>query len=273
MYLSNFPLFIIFIIPEYCTVPPVQYLNYKPITFFFFFCERRFLQKTRESRAARAGRGVKRGLRSAVCATDIRAWLRAPRAGVASRGAVQRASARGILSGLLQRPWLALHPFGSEAPARVLSGDLLRPHTLEETGETVDLHLHPFFAGEHSDDASAWSDLTDPASSLDGSIRVLSPIQNPPVFLGTGLNYHRHAEECGLPAPAVPILAFCKPSTALQQPGRPIAVPKCCDPNVPELDWEVELAVVIGTHRGAGALCKDTAPWRSRLRVGLYSGQ
>ena len=157
-------------------------------------------------------------------------------------------------------PKVALLPFGACEPARVLSGDPLRPRTLRETGETVDLHRHPWFARESSAGASENREgrlLDWELSCDDHAIRILPPVAEPPVFLGTGLNYHRHAEECGLPPPAVPILAFCKPSTAMQRPGGRIAVPACCDPDVPEVDWEVELAVVIGEHRDTGALCKD----------------
>jgi 2-keto-4-pentenoate hydratase/2-oxohepta-3-ene-1,7-dioic acid hydratase in catechol pathway len=175
--------------------------------------------------------------------------------------------------GAFGAPKLAALPFGAREPARVLSGDLLRPRTLRETGETVDLHRHPWFAldkkcgklrGEDDDrmdtldlDLDLDLKVNAHANCDDLAVRILPPVAAPPVFLGTGLNYHRHAAECGLAPPRVPILAFCKPSTALQRPGGSIAVPACCDPDVPEVDWEVELAVVIGEHRDTGELCKN----------------
>ena len=132
----------------------------------------------------------------------------------------------------------------------VLTGDLFRPDTLEPTGEKVDLDVTNN-TGPRLSRASDGNE--DGARSLH---QVMSPL-DPPVFLGTGLNYRRHAEECGLAAPTVPILAFVKQSTALQHPGMPVIIPRCCDPAVPEVDWEVELAVVVGRHRRTGALCKD----------------
>ena len=83
--------------------------------------------------------------------------------------------------------------------------------------------------------------------------KLLRPI-DPPIILGTGLNYHKHATECGLAVPDVPVLAFVKPPSAAQHPNLPIMIPACCDPETPEVDWEVELAIVIG---GGGRPCKS----------------
>ena len=77
---------------------------------------------------------------------------------------------------------------------------------------------------------------------------------DPAIIIGTGLNYKKHAEECGLDTPEFPMLAFFKQPGAAQDPFGPIEIPACCDPAVPEVDWEVELAVVIGKP------CKDVAP-------------
>ena len=177
------------------------------------------------------------------------------------------------MGGGARLPGVGVADLGAREPARVLSGDPLRPRTLRETGETVDLHRHPWFAldkkcgklrGEDDDrmdtldlDLDLDLKVNAHANCDDLAVRILPPVAAPPVFLGTGLNYHRHAAECGLAPPRVPILAFCKPSTALQRPGGSIAVPACCDPDVPEVDWEVELAVVIGEHRDTGELCKN----------------
>ena len=169
-----------------------------------------------------------------------------------------------LSGGRLGHAKLALHPWGSTEPAAVVAGDALQPGSLKPTGETVNLHRHPCFASEckvtpeglSGEELAGMSSPAQVDAMVEDNISILSPIE-PHIFLGTGLNYHRHAEECGLPAPAVPILAFCKPSTSLQHPGRPIEIPKCCDPSVPEVDWEVELAVVIGTHNKTNGLCKD----------------
>jgi len=72
--------------------------------------------------------------------------------------------------------------------------------------------------------------------------QLLAPIA-PPVFFCIGLNYKKHAEESNTPLPANPIL-FMKNPAALQHPGGPIQLPTHLKST--EVDWECELAVVIG---------------------------
>ena len=68
-----------------------------------------------------------------------------------------------------------------------------------------------------------------------------------PVVTGTdrifciGLNYRRHAKECGLPLPPAPVL-FNKFGNALAAHGEEITLP----PDYKEYDYEAELVVVIG---------------------------
>jgi len=73
--------------------------------------------------------------------------------------------------------------------------------------------------------------------------RLLSPVQ-PTAILCIGLNYRQHAEETGAALPDYPVL-FMKNPAALNHPGAPIRLPpSCMEP--PQVDYEVELAVVIG---------------------------
>ena len=73
--------------------------------------------------------------------------------------------------------------------------------------------------------------------------RLLAPIQ-PAAILCIGLNYRKHAEEGGHPIPDKPVL-FMKNPASLNDPGRPIVLPRSCvDPL--QVDYECELAVVIG---------------------------
>ena len=58
-----------------------------------------------------------------------------------------------------------------------------------------------------------------------------------------GLNYSDHAAETGMPVPPEPII-FMKATSALCGPDDPILIPKGSE----RTDWEVELAVIIGTH-------------------------
>jgi len=72
-------------------------------------------------------------------------------------------------------------------------------------------------------------------------VRLLPPVPVPPKIVCLGLNYRDHAEEAHVPVPDRPVL-FSKPSTAVVGPDDHIVYPKICS----QLDYEVELAVVIG---------------------------
>ena len=71
-------------------------------------------------------------------------------------------------------------------------------------------------------------------------VRLLCPTEASKV-VAIGQNYRKHAEEMGKSVPAEPLI-FMKPSTALNDPGRPIRLP----PDSQEVHHEAELAVVVG---------------------------
>lgn len=79
--------------------------------------------------------------------------------------------------------------------------------------------------------------VTVPAASA----RLHAPIADPGKFICIGLNYRDHAEEAGMPIPKEPPI-FAKWSNAIVDPGEPILRPR----GSKQLDWEVELGVVIG---------------------------
>jgi 2-keto-4-pentenoate hydratase/2-oxohepta-3-ene-1,7-dioic acid hydratase in catechol pathway len=108
----------------------------------------------------------------------------------------------------------ALHQHENEHFCQPVKGNVFDPDSLTPTGETVRMN------------------------DID---QLLAPI-SPPIIIGTGLNYHKHAVECNLPPPDYPILAFFKSRKSVQHPGLPIAIPSCCGN---EIDWEIELAVVL----------------------------
>jgi 2-keto-4-pentenoate hydratase/2-oxohepta-3-ene-1,7-dioic acid hydratase in catechol pathway len=56
------------------------------------------------------------------------------------------------------------------------------------------------------------------------------------------LNYSDHAKEAGMPIPSEPVV-FMKATTCISGPNDDIIQPR----NSTKLDWEVELAIVIGT--------------------------
>ena len=71
--------------------------------------------------------------------------------------------------------------------------------------------------------------------------KLLAPIPDPPQFLGIGLNYRAHAAESGAQVPTSPV-SFPFYNSSIANPGDPILLPRFTD----EVDWEVELGVVIG---------------------------
>lgn len=73
------------------------------------------------------------------------------------------------------------------------------------------------------------------------ALRVGAPVARPQALLCIGLNYAAHAAESGMPAPQHPVLFFKHPNT-VAGPNDAVAVP----PGAARMDWEVELAVVIG---------------------------
>ena len=87
---------------------------------------------------------------------------------------------------------------------------------------------------------------------LDG-VKITAPVR-PPKIVCVGLNYRRHAAEVNKPLPAEPLL-FIKPSTSVLDPAAAIKLP----PGVGRVDYEAELAIVIGrrAHRVQAARAWD----------------
>ena len=74
-----------------------------------------------------------------------------------------------------------------------------------------------------------------------GEVDFLAPVPKPGKIVCVGLNYHDHAEEQDEEVPDSPLL-FGKAPTTVTNPGDPIVHPG----DGQEVDYEVELAVVIG---------------------------
>ncbi|MET3665101.1 fumarylacetoacetate hydrolase family protein [Caulobacter sp. 1776] len=85
----------------------------------------------------------------------------------------------------------------------------------------------------------------DPASlpAAPADARLGPCVAKPGKFICIGLNYADHAAESGLPIPEEPVV-FMKATSALSGPNDPILKPR----GSTQLDWEVELAFVVGAH-------------------------
>jgi acylpyruvate hydrolase len=72
-------------------------------------------------------------------------------------------------------------------------------------------------------------------------VELLAPVPRPRAIFGIGLNYLAHAQEQGKSAPERPIVFMKLPSSVVGPSG-----PIVCPPVVKRLDYEGELAVVMG---------------------------
>lgn len=76
---------------------------------------------------------------------------------------------------------------------------------------------------------------------VDPSTRIGPCVGQVGKFICIGLNYSDHAEESGMQVPDEPVI-FMKATSAICGPDDPILMPR----GATKLDWEVELAIVIG---------------------------
>jgi len=81
--------------------------------------------------------------------------------------------------------------------------------------------------------------VTDAGEKMD--VRIGCPVCRPSKIICLGKNYSEHAKEGGFENPERPLL-FCKTPNTLNGPYDPIVLPK----SSVQVDWEVELAVIIG---------------------------
>ena len=72
-------------------------------------------------------------------------------------------------------------------------------------------------------------------------IELLAPLSNPNKIICLAFNYYDHAKDAGLTPSYEPVI-FLKPRTALNNPYNEIL----CPGNVQRLDYEAEIAVIIG---------------------------
>lgn len=75
----------------------------------------------------------------------------------------------------------------------------------------------------------------------EGDVTLLAPLTNPSKFIGIGLNYQTHADESKMEVPKFPVF-FSKYASAIVGPDAPVVLGQ----NTKKLDYEVELAVIIG---------------------------
>jgi acylpyruvate hydrolase len=135
--------------------------------------------------------------------------------------------------------------------------------TEARAGEVRGDRIVAFSAGSVRDRlaAPALEPADGPAHAL-GDVKLLEPVPRPRAIFGIGLNYAGHAAEQGRALPEFPIVFMKLPSSSVP-PGGPIV----CPPAIERLDYEAELAIVIGAEgRIGGWAVADDASARDLQR-------
>lgn len=155
--------------------------------------------------------------------------------------------------------------FGALAEGRVL--DLARAsaayHATDGEIEAIPDRIEAFFerVEELSPLVSKVVARFEEGGGSDGSIsrplsevKLLAPITRPPKIVCVARNYAEHAKEAGLEISPIPIL-FPRFSNTLVPDGDPVIVPSVST----QLDWEGELAIIIGKNTNGRRLTKAEA--------------
>lgn len=122
-----------------------------------------------------------------------------------------------------------------------------KPGLIDRSGQLRDLsaHLKDLTGEAYSPESLKKLAALDPASlpAVSGKPRFGAPVTGISKFVAIGLNYSDHAKETGAAIPSEPII-FMKANTALSGPNDPVEKPR----GSTKLDWEVEIAAIIGTR-------------------------
>lgn len=124
-------------------------------------------------------------------------------------------------------------PAGAERPGLLDAGNTLR----DLSGHVAD--IDPATLASGLDALKALDPESLPA--VEGNPRIGAPVANVGKIICVGLNYADHAAESNMALPKEPVL-FMKATTAICGPFDDVVKPR----GATKLDWEVELAVVIG---------------------------
>jgi 2-keto-4-pentenoate hydratase/2-oxohepta-3-ene-1,7-dioic acid hydratase in catechol pathway len=110
----------------------------------------------------------------------------------------------------------------------------------EQTGIPLPLAIKDFMFNDWIKEVKEHQKELDYNNNLEPS-ELLAPLPNPPTIICLAFNYYDHARDAGLMPSDEPVI-FIKPRTALNSPYSDII----CPPFVKRLDYEAEIAVIIG---------------------------
>ncbi|MCX4788493.1 fumarylacetoacetate hydrolase family protein [Streptomyces sp. NBC_01221] len=132
---------------------------------------------------------------------------------------------------------LRIGPAGSERPA-ILAAD---GRLLDLSAVTTDIDSAFLASGGVARARAAMEAGQLPELPATG--RIGAPVARPGKVVCVGLNYRDHAEETGAAIPTRPVVFMKDPGTVVG-PHDPVLIPR----GSTKTDWEVELAVVIGSR-------------------------
>jgi 2-keto-4-pentenoate hydratase/2-oxohepta-3-ene-1,7-dioic acid hydratase in catechol pathway len=110
----------------------------------------------------------------------------------------------------------------------------------EQTGIPLPLNIKEFLFNNWLNEVIKYNTKLNFIKNID-DIELLTPLSNPSKIICLAFNYYDHAKDAGLTPSYEPVI-FLKPRTALNNPYNDIL----CPGNVQRLDYEAEIAVVIG---------------------------
>jgi len=110
----------------------------------------------------------------------------------------------------------------------------------EQTGIPLPLNIKEFLFNNWLNEVIKNNTKLSFIKNID-DIELLTPLSNPSKIICLAFNYYDHAKDAGLTPSYEPVI-FLKPRTALNNPYNDIL----CPGNVQRLDYEAEIAVIIG---------------------------
>jgi 2-keto-4-pentenoate hydratase/2-oxohepta-3-ene-1,7-dioic acid hydratase in catechol pathway len=126
-------------------------------------------------------------------------------------------------------------------PGKERPGVLLNDGSRLDVSSFVSDYNEEFFGGGGIERLRKWLSANASSARVAADARLGPPISRPSKIICIGLNFRDHAAETGAEIPKEPVIFF-KATTALVGPNDPVRIPR----NASKVDWEVELAVVIG---------------------------
>ena len=110
----------------------------------------------------------------------------------------------------------------------------------EQTGIPLPLNIKEFLFNDWLNEVFKNFHLLNFQTDIN-NVELLAPLSNPGKIICLAFNYYDHAKDAGLTPSYEPVI-FLKPRTALNNPYNDIL----CPGNVQRLDYEAEIAVIIG---------------------------